>query len=466
MDKCRDMINVLTLVCLFLIISASGAFSLDVKVIGEKLTVHAESVPLQDLLKRLATRGIKVRIDPELNPRVTASFENRDIQKGLEVLLRGLNHLMIWETTQTLSGPISRLSEIQIFRPGKKELMKPLKEGSALLIAKDADGKFYVKDEILVSLKPGSGAAELEELLRRIQGKVLGQYPRFGVYRIQLPDGTDVFAAAKAASDTQGIEKAEANYAYVIAQPFQYTIDYGALLPNSGPGADRKAFPVAVLDSGLMPDSGLEPFVLASMDAIDTDQPISDPLGHGTQMALIASGAVKPIGVNPSLATLIPIIPVRVIDENGFTSSGHLMAGIEFAIKNGARVLSISWGSDTKSQFLENTLEDLSSKGLVVIASAGNEPTGELFYPAAYPSVVAVGAVDPQGKVWEKSNYGDFVDLSAPGFAALPIGYRGDPGTYAGTSISAAFVANLTANALFLKPELTTRGVIQLLKGQ
>ena len=173
------------------------AFSLEVQLTGEKLTLHAESVPLQVILKRLAHEGIKVRIDPELNPIITASFENRDVQRGLEILLRGLNHLLIWESTPAPSGATSRLTEIQIFRPGKKELMKPLKEGTALLIGQDAEGRLYVKDEILVSLKPGSGARALEEALTRVRGTVLDQYPQFGVYRIQLPDGSRRFCRCK-----------------------------------------------------------------------------------------------------------------------------------------------------------------------------------------------------------------------------------------------------------------------------
>ena len=464
--RVRCLFRALALGWLFLFISASWASSLEVKVTGEKLTVRAEGVPLQDILKRLSRAGIKVRIDPGLNPSITAFFENRELQKGLEFILRGLNHVLIWESTPGPSGSASRLTEIQVYRPGRKDLMEPLKEGSALLIGQDAEGRLYVKDEILVSLKPAGGSGELEAALRTIQGRVLGQYPPFGVYRVQLPEGTDVFAAAKAAADSQGIERAEANYAYVIAPPLQYSKDFSPPLPGPAPGTEKNAVPVAVLDSGLMPDSGLEGFVLTSMDAIDSGQPISDPLGHGTQMALIASGAVKPLGVNPGAATSTPIIAVRVIDENGYTSGAHLMAGIDFAVKNGARVLSMSWGSETRSQFLEQVLEDLSSKGLLLIASAGNEPTGKPYYPAAYPSVIAVAAVDPQGNAWEKSNFGDFVDLSAPGFASLPVGYKGDPGTYAGTSISAAFVANLTANALHQKPDLTARALIQMLKGR
>ena len=83
-------------------------------------------------------------------------------------------------------------------------------------------------------------------------------------------------------------------------------------------------------------------------------------------------------------------------------------------------------------------------KGLFIVASAGNEPTGKPIYPAAYSSVIGIGALRPDGKKWGKSNYGDFVEFEAPGFAKLPVGYKGEPGIYAGTSISAAFVARFS----------------------
>ena len=61
------------------------------------------------------------------------------------------------------------------------------------------------------------------------------------------------------------------------------------------------------------------------------------------------------------------------------------------------------------------------SKGIISVAAAGNDPTGKPTYPAAYPSVLAVSAIQPDGAVWPQSNYGSFVDLSAPGFATLPV---------------------------------------------
>ncbi|RPH40039.1 MAG: hypothetical protein EHM87_23020, partial [Burkholderiales bacterium] len=114
--------------------------------------------------------------------------------------------------------------------------------------------------------------------------------------------------------------------------------------------------------------------------------------------------------------------------------------------------------------FLEDALDYADSKNLIIVAAAGNKPTGKPFYPAAYSSVIAVAALEPDGKPWEKSNYGSFVDLSAPGFATMPVGYKGDPGTYAGTSISTAFVANRVADYLSKHPDATKQQVYKALK--
>jgi hypothetical protein len=139
------------------------------------------------------------------------------------------------------------------------------------------------------------------------------------------------------------------------------------------------------------------------------------------------------------------------------------MNGIDFALNNGARVMSLSWGSETKSEFLDQTFDYAASKGLIIVAAAGNEPTGNIMYPAAYDSVIGVGALDPGGKQWDKSNYGDFVTIYAPGFASFPVGYKGEPGAYAGTSISTAYLANRIAGYLSKKPDATIKEILTAL---
>ena len=258
--------------------------------------------------------------------------------------------------------------------------------------------------------------------------------------------------------------KAEPNYAYPIPEPLEApALGESASVNISAP---EGAVVIAVLDTGLDPDSVPQEYVLSSFDALDPDEPISDSLGHGTQMALIAAGVVKPYGARPESDSQTPVIPIRVFDDNGYTSSFTIMSSIDFALKNGARVMSLSWGSETRSDFLESALNYARSKGLLIVASAGNEPTGKPVYPAAYPSVIGVGALGPDGKSWEKSNHGDFVSVYAPGFATLPVGYKGDPGAYAGTSISAAFVANVIADYLSEHPNASTEEILKIVAGR
>jgi subtilisin family serine protease len=454
---------VIVLLVSFLIPVTSSAFL--VKVNGDRLTLDVEKAPLQEILLRLSDSGIRVQIDPQLNPAITASFDNREIQKALESILKGLDQVLIWETGQGPSGSGPKLAEIQVFRPGRKDLIKPLRKAPTLSIARNPrDGSFYVKEEILVRLKPGADPSQLLKLLQDIGGSLAGTYPHLGIYRVRLPQGSDVPDLVTKIEERIGTGTAEPNYAYPIP------ISPGDLDGNAlrSANADRSppshAIPIAVIDSGLRADAGVEKFVLAFLDALNPDKAFSDTGGHGTQMALIAAGVVRPLGVPEDSVAQTLIIPIKAFDENGFTSNVLLMESVEFALKHGARVMSLSWGSETKSEFLSGTLEWASSKGLIIVGSAGNEPTGEPIYPAAYPSVIGVGALAPDGKAWERSNRGDFVDLYAPAFASLPVGYKGDPGIYAGTSISAAFTANVIADFLSKNPKATKQEILDALR--
>jgi len=446
---------------------AAYAGSLEVRMSGDKLTVHADQVPLQSLLQRLAELGIKIRIDPEINPKITASFRDRDLRQGLDSILKPFDHVLIWRSIEGPAGAMPKLSEIQVFKPGKKELMKPLGTRTGFAIARNPrDGSLFVKNEVLLGLLPGMTLAEFKELLRQIGGTVLDSHTAVGIYRIRLPEDADVPSLIEQITRHPKVAKAEPNYAYPIPEPLQAPALSESASGSVNISAPEGAAVIAVLDTGLDPDSVPQEYVLASFDALDPDESISDSLGHGTQMALIAAGVVKPYGVRTESDTSTPVLPIRVFDDNGYTSSFTIMSSIDFALQNGARVMSLSWGSETRSDFLESALNYARSKGLLILASAGNEPTGEPVYPAAYPSVIGVGALGPDGKSWEQSNYGDFVTLYAPGFATLPVGYKGDPGAYAGTSISAAFAANIAADYLSKHPDASTEEVLKVLAGR
>jgi hypothetical protein len=220
------------------------------------------------------------------------------------------------------------------------------------------------------------------------------------------------------------------------------------VLPVAGSAA------VAVLDSGVLPYGPLTNRVVAAWNAITHTSDVTDPLGHGTQMALLASGAVLPLGLLASDGgAAVPIIAVRAFDDAGYTSSFDLIGAVSFAVANGARVLNMSWSSGGDSTFLDGALALAQSQGALVVAAAGNTPDGRAVYPAASPGVIAVAALDSQGQPWSQSNHGAFVDVSAPGFANLPVGYNGAPGGYAGTSVASAYVAHVLARYASAHPD-------------
>ena len=436
------------------------AYPVELYITGNRLSVHANNEHLRDILQLLADQGITVHADPEINPLVSVDFKNREMEQGLKALFRNLNYILLWKAIDTPLGQFVRLDEVHLFLPGRKELTKILAPSTRKLAENPKDGSLFIKNEILIRL---SNKIDLTNFKKFISdnGLIVSGYNRYaGIIEITLPENSDYFAMLELISMYPGIKRAEPNYAYPIDHPFFLSGSPPNTLKNRIFAGSANTVPIAVIDSGLAGDYQSAPYIYASFNSIDPDESVSDSLGHGTQMAMIAGGAVRPVGTGDRVDSLNPVIAIKGFDENGYISNFDLLNGIEFAVNNRARILSLSWGSETKSEFLEQTLDYAASKGLIILGAAGNDPTGNNMYPAAYSSVIGVGALDPQGKRWDKSNYGDFVNIYAPGFASLPVGYNGEPGTYAGTSISTAFVANLIAGYLSKHPDASIKEIL------
>ena len=116
--------------------------------------------------------------------------------------------------------------------------------------------------------------------------------------------------------------------------------------------------------------------------------------------------------------------------------------GVVQAANGGAKVINLSLGSQGDSPFLHKVIQEVSKQKVAVFAAAGNEPVTTPFYPAAYPEVMAVTAVD-KGKIASYANRGDFVSLGAPGNSVVC--YNGQPYYVAGTSASSAFASGMAA---------------------
>lgn len=440
------------------VVSALPAFCLDLSISGDRLTLHAQKVPLQEILRGFARLGIAVQADPRLNPAVTASFEGADIRRALNTIIHPYSSVLIWKSIPGPLGPLPALAEIRIFEPGRENGMRYLDADSGLVVDRDPrSGTLYVADELLVKVGAGIGTQAFRRLLAQVHGTVVDANPALGIYRIRVPEGSDILSLVDDINRGRSGVRAEPNLAWPLVPSYRFRGNSSPVtppLPENSPTSGKA--PVAILDSGLLPGVGVDPYVVASLDSMDPADPISDPLGHGTQMAMIAAGLVAPHGAAEKTGERAPsVIAVKIFDEQGLTSSFALMRSLDFALQKGARVISLSWGTEARSDFLEQAMARAATAGAIVVASAGNAPTGKPVYPAAYDTVIGVGALAPDGKTWEKSNRGDFVSFYAPGFAAFPVGYRGNPGGYAGTSIAAAYVARRISDYLARHPRAT-----------
>lgn len=203
---------------------------------------------------------------------------------------------------------------------------------------------------------------------------------------------------------------------------------------------------VAVVDTGVdgsHPE--LQHAVLPGIDLVGDGDGRTDPNGHGTHVAGIIAAAVDGSGTE-GLAPDVKILPVRVLDREGSGDDAVIAQGILWAVRNGAQVINLSLGGTDRDPLLADAVERAVTGGVIVVAAAGNTgESGDVMYPAAHPTVLAVGATGPDDRTAIFSTRGDYVDIAAPGSMILST-FPGSQYRYeSGTSMAAPFVSAAAA---------------------
>ena len=426
---------------------------------GDRLWLQAEQTPLPDILQQFAHAGVSVRLDPRIQSTITGTVRGEDLDHALERLLESCDYLLTWKMLRGPLGRIPKLQEIQVFTPGDPAATRPMTARSRVLETTRGvlgSAPEFVKDELLIGVRPGTTYARFQGLLDDIGGMIVEADAATGIYLVRFPPGTNVEALLQQIARHPFIAHAELNHVTRLPAGVSSPPNAAPAYPPPSPQA-KGSLPVAVLDSGLDPAAGLSPLVSASWDAMNPGQTLSDPAGHGTQMALLASGVLAADGLS-SAGDALPLVPVRAFDEEGKTSHFAIFQALSYAADAGAKVVNMSWGSETDSEFMRTAMHVAAARGLTLVAAAGNSPTGKPIYPAAYPDVIAVAAVTADGSPWDQSNHGDFVDVSAPATATFP------SGSFVGTSISSATVAGALGRYLNQNPGATGAEALDALR--
>lgn len=200
-------------------------------------------------------------------------------------------------------------------------------------------------------------------------------------------------------------------------------------------------------------------------DFIANDNDPTDGHGHGSHTAGTAAARTDN-GKGIAGMAQVTIMPLQVFNSSGSGTWEAIAEAVVYATDNGASVLNYSGGGFGGAQVLADAVQYSWANGMSVVAAAGNAATSTKFFPAAYPEVIAVAATDQNDRQASFSNFGDWLDVAAPGVDILSC-FKGGVSSYtnmSGTSMASPHCAGLVALLYSVNPNLSPQDVRDLLQ--
>ena len=402
--------------------ASRAADTLDWNARKGRVSADIKSTDLLGVLGQIAAAtGWQVFVEPETMHPVSAKFSDLPPGEALGLLLGDVNFALLPSTNGS--------SRLFVFRTDRQRATQ--------LVHAKVHGKI-IPNELIVRLKPG---AKIDELARLLGAKVIGRLDKLNAYRLQFADA----AAADAARQTLGSQPdvAAVDSNYVIDGP---TTPSGMAMPAGAPQLQMKAPPstgrviVGLVDTAVQPlGNGLDQFVQKQISVAGAAQLDPNTPTHGTAMAETILTSLQDLTKG---STSVQILPVDVYGPNSSTSTFDVANGIVQAVNGGAQIINLSLGSADDAPYLHQVVQEATSQGILLIGAAGNQPVTTPFFPAAYPEVDAVTAID-QGQLASYANRGSWISFGAPGNSLVPFGSM----TWGveGTSVSSAYLSGAAA---------------------
>ena len=208
------------------------------------------------------------------------------------------------------------------------------------------------------------------------------------------------------------------------------------------------------------------PNLQAEGDYLEGDNEPIDERGHGTHVAGIA-GALPNNGVGiAGVAWECPLMAIRAGLSLGGSSrmqDDDSASAIVYAADNGASIVNMSWGSERRSFVIQDAIDYAYSRGVVLVAAAGNSQKPEAIFPAAYRKVIAVASTEQNQQRFYQSNFGASIDIGAPGNVILSTQINNQYRLLTGTSMASPHVAGVAALLLAKRPTLTHEEIRHIL---
>jgi thermitase len=287
-------------------------------------------------------------------------------------------------------------------------------------IAYDAEcDAYYVADELVVGLEPNAPSALASEVMRWVSHSREWVAP-LGASVLRLNRAADAESLRDLLLALPGVRYVERNYLVFACNDPMFSQQWGLTRTQAtqawGIAAPQCTVYLAIIDTGVdanHPDLAqrvrrYSNGAVYGYNAQLNNAHTNDFHGHGTHCAGIAAAHTgNGVGVaGVAGAAPVQIMPVKVLNDQGFGTMSDVARGITWAADNGAHVLSLSLGGNAGTQQLADAVNYAWNRGCVVVAAAGNNGSNAPFYPATYENALAVAASDPNDRLTNFSQYG------------------------------------------------------------
>lgn len=329
----------------------------------------------------------------------------------------------------------------------------------------------YVEDEIYVKFanyangRPLSGTMK-KFILSKVGAEEKAFYPQIGWSRVKLNARGKVEAAVATLEKERYVRDAEPVFLReAVATPNDpLYVQQKWLRPIQAPAAwdlfkGSDSIVVGILDTGVQLDHpDLENKLVPGEDLVTLDGDPSDDNGHGTLVAgLVGADTDNGVGVAGTDWNAL-LMPLKINMGGGIS---HSVEGILYAADNGCQVINMSYRGFFRSQVEQDAINYAFARQVIPVAAAGNDSLKDtVAYPAGLDNVLSVAASDDNDNQAGFTNYGDWVDVAAPGVATLCTALGSGYSSPSGTSMSSPVTAGVASLVLGYSPTGTTNAQV------
>ncbi len=325
----------------------------------------------------------------------------------------------------------------------------------------------------------------VDELVQGLHGEPIDTIPRINAFLVRFFENVSLDSLMEVLKEKTGVVAVQPNFIVGMPEVNQFSQSFpdesrppyvsGESPPNyyGQPGdyslevdsahtvAIGSGVVVAVIDNGIDFSHALFAGALEDddFDFIGNDSDPSEEsgtqYGHGTFVA----------GLVLLTAPGCTILPLRSFDASGQGTSFSVADAIYYAMQDSVDIINMSFGTYDYDLIIANAVQDAFQQGIALIASVGNDSTGQSLYPADFSQVLAVTAIDTSELVAGFANFGAYLDICAPGVDVYSsLAGEFDWGTWSGTSFSTAFISGVCALVIQAKPTLTVTELYQTIR--